>query len=62
MTLLAMNRPLFEKKDNDGYLWPEEHTFNAVCYEDNYFPKRNSNYLIVFLFSIGNMFVVIFGV
>ena len=39
MSLLTMNI-LYEKKGNDRYLWSEARTINAVCYEDNYFPKR----------------------
>ena len=69
MSLLTMNI-LYEKKGNDWYLWSEARTINAVCYEDNYFPKRNSNYVIVCftqctymffstrLLSIANMFAL----
>ena len=39
MSLLAMNS-LYEEKGNDGYLRWEALTFNVVCCEDNYFPKR----------------------
>ena len=31
---------LYEIRGNDGFLWSEARTFNAVCYENNYFPKR----------------------
>ena len=38
MSLQTMNI-LYEKMGNERYLLSETRTFNAVCYEDNYFPK-----------------------
>ena len=57
---------LYEKRGNDGFLWSEARTFNAVCYENNYFPKRKFKlcftqrtlFLSIRLFSIANMFAV----
>ena len=61
---------LYEEEGNDGYLWCEAETFNAVCYEGDYFPERKLKlfnsflslsvpcFFKTFVVSVANMFAV----
>ena len=60
---------LLAKKSSDEYLWSKAKTFNAVRYEDYYFPKRqfklftcNSLFHLVYLVFSTRLVANMFGV